>query len=66
MKNGDIYEGMFVNGTIHGEGSYTNNRGEKYTGYFKKGKKDGKGKLEDKNGNLIMEGTWNMNEFLYK
>ena len=65
LKNGDLYEGMFVNGTIHGEGYYINSEGEKYIGEFKKGKKDGRGKLMDLNGNIIQEGIWKMDEFVY-
>ena len=56
---------MFINGTIHGEGCYINSEGEKYIGEFKKGKKDGKGILQDLKGNIILEGVWKMDEFLY-
>ena len=65
LKSGEIYKGMFVNGTIHGEGSYINDKGEIYIGEFKNGKKDGKGKLQDKNGNIIQEGFWKLDEFIY-
>ena len=51
--------------TIHGEECYNNLEGEKYIGEFKKGKKDGKGILQDLNGNIILQGVWEMDEFIY-
>ena len=57
---------MFINGTIHGQGCHINSEGEKYVGEFKKGKKDGKGKLIDIKGNIIQEGLWREDEFLSK
>ena len=49
---------MFNNGIINGQGTFINNNGEKYVGNFEANKKNGYGKLFDKNGTLIKEGIW--------
>lgn len=38
-KNGDTYEGFFVNGKREGKGVYIYQNGDKYEGEFKRGKK---------------------------
>ncbi|MCK4466097.1 MAG: MORN repeat-containing protein [Bacteroidales bacterium] len=41
----DTYEGEFKKGLPHGKGTYTWANGNVFTGMFKKGKKEGEGKL---------------------
>ena len=60
-KNGDVYEGSFVNGKREGKGTYIFKNGDKYEGDFKGGMKDGKGKYTYNNGN-IYEGDWKEDE----
>ena len=60
-KNGDTYEGPFVNGKREGKGVYIYQNGDKYEGEFKRGKKDGEGKYTYRNGN-VYEGTWKEKE----
>jgi hypothetical protein len=50
--------GVFNNGIINGQGTFINNNGEKYVRNFEANKKNGYGKLFDKNGTLIKEGIW--------
>ena len=64
MKNGDIYNGIFVNGLINGKGTFINKKGEKYVGFFKNGKKDGEGSLFDKDGNVINAGIWIQDKYI--
>ncbi len=54
----DQYEGKYVNDKFEGKGKYTYITGNYYIGEFKKGKRNGKGKLYSKNGELISEGNW--------
>ena len=42
----------------HGMGVYVSIDGSKYTGEYKKNKKDGSGILTDKEGNVIYKGQW--------
>ena len=63
MKNGDTYIGFFKYGLISGKGICYNIKGEKYVGNFIDGKKDGFGKLFDKNGKIIHMGIWKDNKF---
>ena len=42
--------------------SYQN--GEKYVGFFKNGKKNGFGKIYDKNGKVYKSGYWNNDKYL--
>ena len=56
--------GIFKNGLINGKGTYINNNGEKYKGNFQGNKKNGYGKLYDKNGTLIKEGIWENEIFI--
>ena len=60
-KNGDTYEGSFVNGKREGKGVYIYQNGDKYEGEFKRGKKDGEGKYTYHNGN-VYEGKWKEDE----
>lgn len=48
-RNGEIFEGKFVNGLINGKGKYTNNKGYKYIGDFINSERNGKGILTTKN-----------------
>ncbi len=42
----------------HGNGIYVSVDGSKYTGEYKRNKKDGMGTLTDKEGNVIFSGQW--------
>ena len=47
FKNGDMYEGEFLNNLMHGEGSYTYAKtNDIYSGSFYAGKKHGRGRYE--------------------
>ena len=47
FKNGDVYEGEFLNNLMHGEGSYTYAKSNDiYSGSFYAGKKHGRGRYE--------------------
>ena len=41
-----------------------NNKGEKYVGQFINGKKNGAGKLINKNGKIMQQGYWKKDKFL--
>ena len=64
FSNGDVYNGIFVNGLINGKGTFINKKGEKYVGFFKNGKKDGEGSLFDKDGNVINAGIWIQDKYI--
>jgi hypothetical protein len=55
-RNGDSYEGMFVDGEFDGEGTLKTHGGV-YTGSFRKGEKHGRGTMEWKNGD-VYDGDW--------
>jgi hypothetical protein len=44
FKNGELYEGDYVNDLKHGFGKYTFSDGKIYEGEWKNGNWDGKGK----------------------
>ena len=63
FKNGDVYEGLLTNHNYrdlmkdkNGKMTYAN--GIVYEGEWRYGKRDGKGKLMDKNGNVLYDGNW--------
>ena len=56
-KNGDIYEGNFINDLKEGKGEMEYNNGDKYNGIWKDDKREGKGKLIYSNGD-IYNGDW--------
>jgi hypothetical protein len=56
--DGHKYDGEFVNDIREGEGTYQWSSGEKYVGAWKDGKRNGFGKLYDKDNNLKYEGQW--------
>ena len=51
FQNGNVYDGMFKNGKMNGQGSYTFINGNLYIGEFKDGKRHGLGVFTYKNGN---------------
>lgn len=44
FENGDVYDGDWENGYMHGKGAYIWSDGDRYEGDFKKGYRSGKGK----------------------
>ena len=56
--------GEFKVGMINGYGTHINPQGEKFAGRFLAGKKNGSGKLYDKEGKLIKNGIWKNDEFM--
>ena len=57
--NGDIYEGQFLNGLMHGEGVYLYAKtGNKYQGQWFKGKKHGQGIFWNQKRREVYEGSW--------
>ncbi|HRI03678.1 MAG TPA: hypothetical protein PLL77_08040 [Pyrinomonadaceae bacterium] len=60
-SNGDNYEGDFVNGKHHGQGTYRTKEGQVYVGQFAKGAYNGRGKITFPNGETY-EGGWLQNQ----
>ncbi|MGB2912530.1 MAG: hypothetical protein WBB81_03135 [Pyrinomonadaceae bacterium] len=60
-SNGDNYEGDFVNGKHHGQGTYRTKEGQVYVGQFAKGAYNGRGKMNFPNGETY-DGDWLNNE----
>ncbi|MBP6002812.1 MAG: hypothetical protein KA746_05210 [Pyrinomonadaceae bacterium] len=60
-SNGDNYEGDFVNGKHHGQGTYRTKEGQVYVGQFAKGNYSGRGKITFANGETY-DGDWVNNE----
>jgi hypothetical protein len=63
FRNGDKYEGYFMDWNMQGSGVYTFSKDNsdgyaEYVGEFKAGQMDGQGKLTYRNGN-IFEGKFN-------
>jgi len=56
-ESGDIYEGGFVDGHFHGQGTYTYSNGSSYVGEWKDGKHNGQGTYTDSNGSSYV-GEW--------
>ena len=59
-KNGEIYEGKFINGKLNGKGFYKNKNGDYYNGEYINGLKNGKGK--EKNCEFEYEGDYKNNK----
>ena len=57
-KNGDIYEGEYLNGEQHGEGKIIfkcpETSFQQYDGFWKSGKYHGKGKYQFSNGDVYI------------
>ena len=49
-KNGDQYQGQFVNGQFEGQGTFRSKTGWSYKGEFSKGQANGKGTLTTADG----------------
>ncbi|MBK8464662.1 MAG: hypothetical protein IPL32_02420 [Chloracidobacterium sp.] len=60
-SNGDNYEGDFVSGQHHGQGTYRTKEGHVYVGQFAKGAYNGRGKITFPNGETY-DGDWLNNE----
>lgn len=60
--NGDVYEGEWTDGAMHGQGTYTYADGDVYTGDWRNDKRHGKGKVSYvANSGIVMEsydGDW--------
>lgn len=55
----DIYEGEFLNGNKHGQGTYSwPNQGSKYVGEWKADNRDGQGKMTYASGGFSWDGGW--------
>ena len=52
LKDGRLYDGIFVDGKLEGEGTYINNKGDIYIGGFIGGKLNGNGKIIQKRENI--------------
>ena len=63
---GDLYVGEFKNDTRHGYGIYTFNSGAKDIGEFRNGRLNGFAIRYDQYGNILKEGIWKNDKFLYK
>lgn len=57
-SNRKLYEGYFTNKMYSGFGILNNER-QIYSGEFKDGKKQGRGRLEDSHHNYVYEGDFN-------
>lgn len=59
----DVYEGEFVNGIVHGQGTYLWSDGDKYIGQFNNGKAHGRGIMMYRDGRRV-EGVWKNNNLV--
>ena len=66
FKNGEIYEGYFVNNKMHGFGTYYFPTGNSFTGTFSNGKFDGTGKYFYDNGLITEMITYKNNKIVSK
>ena len=57
MNNGDVYEGEFVDGRFHGQGSYLWASGQRYQGEFVDGRLHGRGTYIAADG-TVTDGWW--------
>ena len=65
FANGAIYIGDFKDGKYHGQGTFTWKNGKKDVGEFKNGTLNGFAIRYDKYGNILQEGIWKDDKFLY-
>lgn len=63
-KGIDIYKGKFKSGLPHGSGVYTWKSGNKYTGSWKKGRRNGVGTLYSASNEESIKGQWRDDEFI--
>lgn len=63
-KGEDVYEGKFKMGLPHGSGTYTWANGNKYSGSWKKGKRDGIGTYYSASNGEEVKGIWKDDEFI--
>lgn len=59
----DIYEGDFVQGVLHGHGTYIWHDGDRFVGQFRNGRIHGNGVLIKKNGSR-QAGYWENNQWI--
>ena len=53
-----LFEGEFEDNHLNGKGVLYFDNGSKFDGHFKKGIAHGNGRIEDKQGTLVVEGIW--------
>ena len=58
------YQGEWLNGKPHGQGTHTFASGERYIGTWRDGKYHGQGVLYAANGSVISQGTWADNQLV--
>lgn len=58
FANGEVFEGLVVDGKYEGEGTFTNMMGQRFEGSFLRGKKHGPGTLIHPDGSRLKV-TWN-------
>ena len=63
--NGSKYSGEFRDAKFHGQGTFTHKSGMKEVGEWANGKLNGYAIKYDANGNILAEGIWKDDEFLY-
>ncbi len=63
LPNGDIYNGMFVEGKMHGEGYMMKANGDKFEGFFIDNLYEGEGTLYTSEGNT--KAMWEKGELKY-
>ncbi len=63
--NGDKYEGEYKNDNRHGQGTYTWANGLKDVGEWQNSKLNGFAIRYDKKGNILNQGIWKDDKFLY-
>jgi hypothetical protein len=62
-RRGEEIEGEWVNGVLHGKGTYTYVNGDRYVGEWKQGRQHGRGIFTSANGDR-QEGIWENDRFV--
>jgi hypothetical protein len=58
------YTGAYQDGKKHGQGSYDNGNGTVFEGTWNLDKREGKGIIKNKDGNILQEGIWADDKFV--